>query len=227
MTLQQTLAKLLSRRDKLSSQQCTDELDKIDGRLAEIDARSLLIDRNFGGAPGPLLKAALETGTPDQVLALRREAELLEAERASIEAQREALEERRQQAISEEAVPTCRASLKKLPAAVTRLEALAREAIEARAELELLTEVFSSARKVALDGGQEPPAMEKALFDRLMRATGRNVEANLAIVEAWTGAPAPHVAELRRLDELRYEKDEAGRKAHAQREAQRLKGDAA
>lgn len=221
MTLQQALAKLLNRRDKLTSQQCTDELAKIDGRLEEIDQRSLEIDYNFGGRPGPTLKAALETGTPQQVLDLQRECELLAAERASIEAQRDALKERRQHALSEEAVPTCRDALRKLPAAVSRVEKLTRELAEARAELDAQTGAFSTARKTAIVGRQSPPAMELGLFDRVMAALGRKGEARNGVLEAWTDTLPPHVAEMRRLDQERWDREEKERQANAAREAVR------
>lgn len=221
MTLQQALAKLLNRRDKLTSEQCDAELAKIAGRLEEIDQRSLEIDYNAGGRPGPTLKAALETGTPQQVLDLQRECELLEAERASIEAQRDALRERREKAISEEAVPRCKEVLRKLPAAVSRVERLKAELREARAELDSATEAFGAARKVAADGGQQPPAMDRRLFDRLMDARGTNAEGRALVLTPWTGELLPHVAAARELDRKRWEREEGQRQAHAAREQAR------
>lgn len=166
-SLQLQLARLMGRREGLTSAECDAKLREIGERLEAIDARSLEIDYNSGGRPGPALRKALEEGEPRDVLKLQDESRLLDAERDSLLAQREAIQERREAAIAEEALPVARQALKKIPALAAQAEKAAAALAQARAALEAELDALTQARHTALGGGQKPPKMDEALFDRL------------------------------------------------------------
>lgn len=214
--LQQTLAKLLGRRDKLDSATCKARLDEVAERLAEIDARQLEVDYNAGGRPGPVLKATLETGSPKDVVALADEVRLLDAERDSLLQQRDALQERRDAAIAEEALPVARALLKKLPATLSRVETLLAQLAEARDELDRQVEELVVARRVAKDGGHSPTAASSDLVNRI-DAVQPTPSPNFrrTLLNALADQLPPAVVEEQRLDQQRWEREERERKDHA------------
>lgn len=181
MNIQQMGAKLLGKRNELTSKECADQIKATTKRLEIIRARDLEISADLNGRGefiGATRQRVAETGSPAELIRLDTEAELLEAEDSSLYAQRVALETRQKKAVIEESPALVKAAIKKLPAAMTAAEAAKVAYDQAISKLESLQTEIESGRSTALHGGQEHagiapaaglacPSVSLELFERL------------------------------------------------------------
>lgn len=180
MNIQATVAKLLGKRDTLASKECSEQIKAINERLAEIRARDKDIssDRNGrGDFIGATRQRISLTGTPEDLIKLNTEEQLIEAEDISLCSQRDALQEREKKAVIEEAPTLVKAAIKKLPAALKAAESTKAAYDHAITSLEGLHIEISTARRIALHDGQSHagpapqglscPAVTLEQFERL------------------------------------------------------------
>ena len=173
MTLQATIAKMLTKRDSLTSAQCTAEIEKIGKRREKILARTAAIHSwpTGRGKLGPEREKIAETGNPVDLIKLSEEESLLEAEDESLCTQREVLRERLKKAVIEEVPGLARAAIKRLPAALKTAEAAKAQHDKATAKLEDIQAEIAAARRTAdLAGVVDCPFVKYKIFEQLAHA---------------------------------------------------------
>ena len=169
-TIQESVAKLLSgKRDTLSSEQCAEQIEKITKRLEVIRARTADIHSwpTGRGKFGLEREKIAETGSPEDLIALNREEELLSAEDISLCHQRDALRKRKETAINEEAPGLAKAAIKRLGPALKLVEVAKTACDKATAKLEDIQAEIAAARRTADLANVDCPHIKYKLFEQL------------------------------------------------------------
>jgi len=211
--LQTENAKLLAKRSTIPAKKCGEQISKIDARLKEIDARVAEIDVNIGyDEPGPERKIILETGSPQELLELNTELDLVEAERQSLHAQYEALLKCKTSAEISEAPGRAKVALKKLCAVLKAAEKTRSAHEQNLAQLEVHRAELAAARTTADEGDVKPHALGPGEFSRLCQLMGWSGNQNIARLQRmhltdWT--PTPELPEGRGEKRRRLAKLEA------------------
>ena len=173
-TIQETVAKLLGNRDKLTSKQCEENIQQISERLEEIRSRTADISSQPTGRGklGPERERIAETGSPQDLIKLDTEEQLLEAEDSSLCYQRVALRKRQETALIEEAPGLAKSAIKRLGPALKAAETASAVHIKATAALEAVKDEITAARRTANQGGIKAPAVKTDDFTRLAELLG-------------------------------------------------------
>jgi len=173
--LQTENAQLLAKRKSLSAKKCGEQISKIDARLKGIDARIAEIAVNIGyDEPGPERKIILETGSPEELLKLNAEQQLIEAEQQSLYAQHEALLKCKESAAISEAPGQAKVALKKLCGVLKAAEKTRAAHEQNLAQLEVHRAELAAARTIADDGDVKPHALGPHEFNCLADLMGWN-----------------------------------------------------
>ena len=194
MTLQSQIAKLLGKRDTLSSEQCTEQIEKITKRLEELRSRAYAINSSPTGRGnlGPEREKIAETGSPKDLIALNHEEELLSAEDSSLCFQRDALRKRQATAINEEAPGLARAAIRKLGPALKAAEAAKVACDKSTAKLESIQTEIAAARTTADLANVDCPHVKYKIFEQLARCLGWYWFESYQTVEPQNGSRALH-----------------------------------
>ncbi|MDZ4729808.1 MAG: hypothetical protein SH820_07690 [Xanthomonadales bacterium] len=172
--IQQRIAKLLSKPSALTHSDCEDQIRAAGNRIEEIRTRVGLIDNdtNASGRWPAERQRIAEVGSPQELIALDQELELLGAEENSLVAQRDALRKRSAAAQAEESLDRTAAALLKLPKALEATERALEASAAAVHGLTLLKEEISAQRAIGIQGGLDSPTMPPDQFDRLAACLG-------------------------------------------------------
>ena len=193
-TIQESVAKLLGKRDTLSSEQCAAEIEKITSRIGEIRARSKEISSSPTGRGnlGPEREKIAETGSPADLIKLNQEEEILDAEDSSLCFQRDALRERLKKAVIEEAPGLAKAAIKKLGPALKVAEAAKTACDKATAKLEDIQAEIAAARTTADLANVDCPHVKYKIFEQLARCLGWYWFESYQTLEPQNGSRALH-----------------------------------
>ncbi len=178
-SLQQKIAGLLGKRDSLTSSVCVENIEKISVRLEKIRARTARTADIHSwptgrGKLGPERERVAETGSPSDLIKLKQEEELLEAEESSLCHQRDALRERLKKAAIEESPALVKVAIKKLGPALKSAETATRSLAKSTAILESVKDEIRTARRTATDADIKAPVVKPDDFDRLAELLGWN-----------------------------------------------------